>query len=432
MKLNFCFILLYVTLVLLSFILILSQNYIFVSNSTSSKLPIQSQLPIVLFNSNATPVGPLYVDFPKKIRLKPIKGDWLINSDWCKAINPNPQKKLFLTPVEGFGNRIRAIVASHYISFITGRELNIVWPDIDKFIQRSQVPPCVKWITHIQLPKEKCTVLNCHVNIAKCIELFTTRSLQEIFPESEPCIHLVSYTAWELYLLDNSQTYGALLSITQKIPISVILNSFTTALNDNVWNMYRHMQARISNSSDSRRHIIMTMHIRTGADRYDGGIIKTLYLPQLKCASVIQDRLEKRNISSSIFIETDSKKVKSIAASMSSLSNAIFLDYHAEREDLQFVIVLWMLLGDGDVFFGSHGSSLSRTAAQRTGTTLYQLPANSHFAMNTPNAEIKSLQCVNNPLDSTKTHDATFLLIPTECAEIYPLCPGISVIDSII
>ena len=203
--------------------------------------------------------------------------------------------------------------------------------------------------------------------------------------------------------------------------------SFTSALNDKVWDTYRHIRARLSTSMDSRRHIILTLHIRTGADRYDGGTIKNLYLPQLRCASIIQDRLAKHNMSSSIFIETDSTKVKSIAASMLSLSNAIFLDKHAERTDLQFVIVLWMLLGDGDIFLGSHGSSLSRTAAQRTGTTLYQLPAKSSFAI----AEPKSLQCLNCPLESTKTHDATFILIPTECSEIYPACPGISAVDSI-
>jgi len=234
-----------------------------------------------------------------------------------------------------------------------------------------------------------------------------------------------------LYLLDNPSTYGALLSVTQKIPVSVILRSFTDALNDNVWDTYRHIRARLSTPPDSRRHIILTLHIRTGADRYDGGTIKNLYLPQLRCAAVLQDRLPQRNMSSSIFIESDSTTVKSIAASMSSLSRAFFLDEHVERADLRLVIVLWMLLGDGDVFLGSHSSSLSRTAAQRTGNTLYQLPDRTSFADTTPNAAPKSLQCLNSALQSTKTHDAIFILIPTECAEIYPACPALSVVDAI-
>jgi len=437
MKTYFCFILLYVVLVVLTLIFTLLQKYLLAYHETPSQLPeslllpIQSQKPILLFNQSATQFEFLHVSLPKDPYLNSVSGDLLVNGNWCNRSNPTTNNKLFLTPVEGFGNRIRAIVASHYIAFITGRELNIVWPDMEEFIQKSQTPPCVKWIKHIPKQKQKCTILNCHANVAKCIELFTTRSLQEIFPESETCIHLISFTAWELYLLDNSRTHGAFLSVTQKIPISVILNSFTTALDDHVRNAYKHMRARMSTSLDSRRHIKLTMHIRTGADRYDGGMIQNLYLPQLRCAAAIQNRLGQHNMSSSIFIETDSTKVKSIAKSMSSLSNAIFLDKHAERADLQFVIILWMLLGDGDVFLGSHGSSLSRTAAQRTGTTLYQLPVNSFFAMGTTNTNQKSLQCLESSPESTKTHDATFLLIPTECSEIYPACPGISVIDSI-
>jgi hypothetical protein len=358
-----------------------------------------------------------------------MNGDRLLNSSWCKETNASTRRQLFLTPVEGFGNRIRAIIASHYIAVVTGRELNIIWPEMDEFLQERQTSPCAKWVARGET--QNCLVLDCHMNIAKCINLFTTRSLQEIFPESEPCIHLVSYTAWELYLLDNSLTYGALLSVTEKIPVFVILNSFTAALNDNVWNNYRHMRARLSSSVGSRRHIIMTLHIRTGADHYDGGRIKNLYSPQLRCAAVIQNRLAQRNMSSSIYIETDSTKVKSIAFSMSSLSNVIFLDKHAERADLGSVIVLWMLLGDGDVFLGSHGSSLSRTAAQRTMTTLYQLPTKSSYGTNTPNAEPKSFQCLHSRVESTKTHDATFVLVPTECSQIYPACPGTSALDSI-
>ena len=350
-------------------------------------------------------------------------GDWLVHSDWCRGI---PRKHLFLTPVEGFGDRVGAIIAGHYLALATGRALHIVWPEMDEFIDKSLVPPCVKWTTRVPVHTPQCMVLDCHVDVASCIRLFSTRTFQEIFPASETCIHLVSYTAWELHLLDNPKTHGALVSVTQKIPVSVILNAFTAALSDSVWSAYKHTRARMSALVDSRRHIMLTMHIRTG------GTINTLYLPQLRCAALIQRRLAERNLSSSIFIETDSPKVKSVAAAMASLSNAVFLEKHAERNDLQSVIVVWMLLGDGHVFLGSHGSSLSRTAAQRTGTTLYQLPARASGATNTPDAPLKSLQCVASPLESTKTHDAAFLLVPTECAELYPACPGISAVDPIL
>jgi len=431
MKKKNCLLFLYIVFVVAFFIFTILQNRVgssHVKSSLSSDVLLES---IAQFNMSTMPPQSLHIDSPKKIHRYSINNDWLLHSDWCRKMIPQARRHLFITPVEGFGNRIRAIVASHYIAFLTGRELNILWPEMSEFIQEIQIPSCVKWVQHTQTPPRKCTVLDCHADIAKCIRLFTTQSLQEIFPESEPCIHLVSYTAWELYLLDNPSTYGALLSVTQKIPVSVILKSFTDALNNNVSDTYRHIRARLSTSPDSRRHIILTLHIRTGADRYDGGTIKNLYLPQLKCAAVLQDRLAQRNMSSSIFIESDSPTVKSIAASMSSLSSAFFLDGHAERADLRLVIILWMLLGDGDVFLGSHGSSLSRTAAQRTGTTLYQLPDRASFAVDTPNSTSKSLQCLNSALESTKTHDAVFILIPTECAEIYPACPGLSVVDAI-
>jgi len=397
----------------------------------SSKSPDVLLESMPQFNTSTMPPEPLHMDVPKKIHRYSIDNDLLLHSDWCKKMIPQARSQLFITPVEGFGNRIRAIVASHYIAFLTGRELNIMWPEMSEFIQEMQIPSCVRWVSHTPTPPRTCTVLDCHTDTAKCIALFTTQSLQEIFPESEPCIHWVSYTAWELYLLDNPSTYGALLSVTQKIPVSVILRSFTDALNDKVWDTYRHIRPRLSTSPDSRRHVILTLHLRTGADRFDGGTIKNLYLPQLRCAAVLQDRLAQRNMSSSIFIESDSTTVKSIAASMASLSSVFFLDEHAERADLRLVIVLWLLLGDGDVFLGSHRSSLSQTAAQRTGVTLFQLPHRTSFADTTPNATPKSLQCLNSALESTKTHDAIFILIPAECSEIYPACPALSVLDAI-
>jgi hypothetical protein len=428
MRVFFWYGLVCVVFAVLSLVLTVSHYHNCASRSTLSHLPTSLLSHVVV--PKKTHSNPLNSDWLVHGDWL-IHGDWLVHSDWCRVTNATARKHLFLTPVKGFGNRIRAIIAAHYIALATGRELHIVWPEMDEFIQKSMVPPCVKWTTHVQVQTPKCMVLDCHVNIASCIRLFTNRTLQEIFPTSETCIHLVSYTAWELYLLDNPKTHGALVSVTQKIPVSVILNSFTAALNDTVWNAYKHTRARMSALVDSRRHIMLTVHIRTGADSYDGGMIKTLYLPQLRCAAVIQSRLAERNMSSSIFIETDSTKVKSIAAAMTALSNAVFLEKHAERKDLLFVIVLWMLLGDGQVFLGSHGSSLSRTAAQRTGTTLYQLPATPSSASNTANGSLKSLQCVVSPLESTKTHDATFLLVPTECSEIYPACPGISAVDPI-
>ena len=434
MKVFFWYGLLCVVFAVLSLVLRVFQYNNCASRSTLSQLPISlsSRSPVAVRNQSATPIAPVHVDVPTKTPSSPANSEWMGHSDWCRGANATARKHLFLTPVEGFGNRVRAIIAAHYLALATGRELHIVWPEMNEFIHKTAVLPCVVWTTHVPVQTPKCMVLDCHVDVASCIRLFTTRTFQEILPASETCIHLVSYTAWELYLLDNPKTYGALVSVTEKIPVSVILNSFTAALSDSVWNAYKHTRARMSALVDSRRHIMLTMHIRTGADHYDGGTIKTLYLPQLRCAAVIQRRLAERNMSSSVFIETDSTKVKSIAAAMASLSNAVFLEKHAERKDLQFVIVLWMLLGDGHVFLGYHGSSLSRTAAQRTGTTLYQLPAMASSATNTPNAPLQSLQCVVSPLESTKTHDATFLLVPTECSEIYPACPGISAVDPIL
>jgi len=336
--------------------------------------------------------------------------------EWCKS-----RHKLILTPVKGFGNRMRALIAAHYIALLTGRELVVVWPGFESFM-RPNASRCVKWVERPEA--QPCTMMDCSVYAARCVGMFNTRSMNELFPDRERCIHLVSYTAWDLYLLDNAATHGAVLSITQKIPPSVILGSVTLGLTSDVWHVYSTYRALMANST-AARHIMISLHIRTGADRDDGGVIQNLFMPQLRCACLLQDHLSGLNITSSVFIESDSIHVKNVAATMR-LKNVIVLGSHAERANLKYTIVLWLLLGDGDIFLGAHTSSLSRTAAQRTGTMLYQLPHHKTFGVATPAGE-RTLQCVRDPVHSTKTHDTVYILTPSECADVYPACPAMSV-----
>lgn len=313
---------------------------------------------------------------------------------------------------------MRALIAAHYIALLTGRALVVVWPGFEDFIQPN-ASRCVKWAKK-HPGTQPCRTLDCSVHVARCVAMFNTRSMHELFPDRERCIHLISYTAWDLYLLDNSATHGAVLSVTQKIPVSVVLGSVTLGLTSDVWRAYSTYRARMANRT-AARHIMISLHIRTGADADDGGVIQNLFMPQLRCASLLQDHLLGLNVTSSVFIESDSIHVKSVAAAMH-MTNVVLLGSHAERANLKYTIVLWLLLGDADVFLGAHTSSLSRTAAQRTGTMLYQLPHQKAFG----DGE-RTLQCVHDRAPSTKTHDTVYILTPSECADVYPTCPAMSV-----
>ena len=332
---------------------------------------------------------------------------------WCRS-----DRTLVFTPVKGFGNRMRALIAAHYITLLTARELVVVWPGFENFIQPN-ASRCVKWAKK-HPGTQPCRTLDCSVHTASCADMFNTRSIHELFPDSERCVHLVSYTAWDLYMLDNAATHGAVLSVTKTIPVSVVLASVTLSLTLDVWHPFSTYRARMANRT-AARHIMISLHIRTGADADDGGVIKNLFMPQLRCAGLLQDHLMRLNITSSVFIESDSTHVKSVAAAMN-MTNVVILGSHVERANLKFTIVLWLLLGEADVFLGSHTSSLSRTAAQRTSTMLYQLPNKKEFG----DGE-RTLQCVKDRASSTKTHDPVYILTPSECADVYPACPAMSV-----
>ena len=337
--------------------------------------------------------------------------------NWC-----DEAKTLIITPREGFGNRMRAVIAAHYLAFITRRQLNIFWPEFADWMHLNASPHCVKWI--ISPPTGTCRLVDCAVKTWECVNLFTTRPLQEILPDDDSCLHLISFSPWDRILLDNAANHGALLSITQKIPVSAVLESVTRGLKSEIWQTHKKYRDQMVKSAGAK-HALLSVHIRTGADKEDGGLLKHLFMPQLRCAALLQDHFMRINVTSAIFLESDSTKVKSVAAEMD-LKNLVMLEKHAERKDLKHTLVLWMLLGEADVFLGAHTSSLSKTASQRTGTVLYQLPNQGRFKSSTPDGE-RTLECRNSEIPSTKTHDAVYVLTPSECAAVYPECPQMSV-----
>ena len=350
---------------------------------------------------------------------KTVSASALRELEWCKR---NRHRTLVFTPSKGFGNRMRALVAAHYIALLTGRELVVLWPEFAEFVQPN-TSRCVRWET--RRDTQACRTMNCTADVETCVTQFSTRSIRHLFPDSERCVHLISYTAWDLYLLDNAVNHGSVMSVTQNIPAAAILGSVTQTMTLEIWHMYDTYRARMALSTAAHRHVMMTLHIRTGADREDGGVVKHLFMPQLRCARVLQEHFSSLNFTSSVFVESDSAYVKTVAAAMP-IHNLVVLETHAERADLKYTIVLWLLLGEGDIFLGAHTSSLSRTAAQRTGTVLYQLPNHHAFRASTSAGE-HTVQCVRDGVRSTKTHDAVFIMTPSECANVFPGCPEMSV-----
>ena len=221
--------------------------------------------------------------------------------------------------------------------------------------------------------------------------MFGTRGMHELFPDRDRCVHLVSYSAWDLYLLDNAATRGAAASMAREIPISVVLSSVALGLTPDVWQALSAYRARTATD------VMISLH--AGAK----------FAPQLRCAGLLQDRLLGLNITSSVFIESDSIHVKNVAAGMQ-MTGVVVLGSHAERANLKYTIVLWMLLGDADVFLGAHTSSLSRTAAQRTGRSGV-----------TPDGG-RTLQCAR-----ARAANTVYILTPSECADAHPACRAMSV-----
>lgn len=166
--------------------------------------------------------------------------------------------------------------------------------------------------------------------------------------------------------------------------------------------------------------MLISLCIRTDSDRKVGNMMHKAYRPHLLCAKAIQTHFDNQGITSAVFLHSDSMRVQDAAHSLG-LKYLTTLDPQTELSDFEHTLLAWLLLGAGNVVLGADASAFSRTAAQRTGAFLYQLPVHAtgsdvHIWRNT-----SARQC--HPISPTGTHNTAAVLVPEFCGHLFPGCP---------
>jgi hypothetical protein len=326
--------------------------------------------------------------------------------------------QLVITPTEGLGNRMRALVSAVHLAKLTGRRLSIAWSEMALMSSPPDLP-CVQWADAAL--NQACLALDCHHATQDCVERFNQQDLYSLFPPDAPCIHLTTFTQWGDYLLDNSHTHGALAWVYARVPPGFILQRIASALPTDLHQQAAELRQRMLPPGGGT---LISVHIRTHADQYDGGTVREAYHEQLLCVKAVQAHLHARGVTSAVFLESDSTHAKDEAHGLG-FQYLTTLDAKAERSDLRATLLAWLLLGEADMLLGTHASSFSKTAALRTGAFLFQLPADA-VATNADRRHNYSSLC-SRALPSARTHDATFVLVPEPCADLFPGCPAFAV-----
>lgn len=166
--------------------------------------------------------------------------------------------------------------------------------------------------------------------------------------------------------------------------------------------------------------MLISLCIRTDSDRKVGNMMHKAYRPHLLCAKAIQTHFDNQGITSAVFLHSDSMRVQDAAHSLG-LKYLTTLDPQTELSDFEHTLLAWLLLGAGNVVLGADASAFSRTAAQRTGAFLYQLPV--HAVATEVYIHHNHTPPCSNGLLRTHTRDTTHVLVPNVCADLFPGCP---------
>jgi cell division protein FtsL len=327
---------------------------------------------------------------------------------------------VMIVPTEGFGNRMRVLAAGIYIARTLQRNLSVVWPQMQEL--HTTRTGSVSFVME-PIPAS-CHVIDCHKQPSVCEKNFRTLTLEKLFPHNKRCIVIKTFSPLDKYLLDNSNTHAQLMMQRNSFPPADVFKDFLCTLIPSIHHEFCGLTKQLS-----IRNISFALHLRTGADPVDGGKIKHLYKPQLRCLSILQRHFASQNLSSTIFLETDAAVLKdpSMLESSFEINGVLTLPIHANRENTRATLLLWILLHEADVSLTSHRSSIGMTGAERTGGPLpYALPNNHIFSfVNEGNSEA-TREC-ESPLGSTATYDLVHVLVPSECTDIFPGCPSVPV-----
>ena len=199
---------------------------------------------------------------------------------------------LVITPTEGLGNRMRALVSAVHLAKLTGRRLSIAWSEMALMSSPPDLP-CVQWVDGAL--NQACVALDCHHATQDCVQRFKQQDLYSLFPPDAPCIHLTTFTQWGDYLLDNSHTHGALAWAYARVPPGFILQRISSGLPTDLHQQAAELRQRMLPPGGGT---LISVHIRTHADQYDGGTVREAYRPQLLCVKAVQAHLHARGVTS--------------------------------------------------------------------------------------------------------------------------------------
>ena len=204
--------------------------------------------------------------------------------------------------------------------------------------------------------------------------------------------------AYEEQSSENMRKNESIRFLYMQSPSRTILNEFAKALPVHVQQQAAELRQRMLPVGGG---ILISVHVGMHADHKDGDMIHEAYRPHLLCAKATQAHFDKQGVTSAVFLHSDSTRVKNEAHSLG-IKYLTTLDTPAEYGDREHTILAWLLLGAGNVVLGAHNSSFSKTAAQRTGAFLYQLPVDAS-AMH---ADIRRT-----------------VLVPEPCVDFFQGCP---------